>query len=341
MSCWKLLIFILLVAQPWQSYSQEVHESPFRFHDLNIYVIPSLSSLNWESPSLLYQGYKKGVAAKIFKRESYILGHVFIEFTTPLRTGPVYAGMASVSTKEQRYLVFKQHLGLGILGAGVQGYLESPCQLTKKIRINKERGTIASITYRLNEMAALRILEFLDEFNRADERGHKPTAHYGGAFWPLYQDEGAGCTAFVMGMLELAGLINEEMDYWKVEVDIPMKLVGGEINPGNKVTIRDLKSAENWHEQNGTPGVDYIPFWIYDPSYIYQWILKQIDNSDNHAGHSYHNASTPDFPRLFSDVRHINVDKDKPIFVERKDDNIFIRHFKLKHGLTEPKSGRK
>jgi hypothetical protein len=341
MSGWKLIIILLLTARQWHVHSQEHTESPYIFHDLTIYVIPSLSELNWESPSILYQGYKKGAVAKIFQRESYILGHLFIEFTTPLRPGPVYAGMASKSAKEKRRLVFKQHIGLGILGVGVQGYLESPEQLIRKIRINSERGTIAAITYRLNEDAALRILEFLDEFNMADDRGHKPANHYGGAFWPLYRGEGAGCTAYVMGMLDLAGIMNEETEYWKVAVDIPMSLVGGDINPGNKVTIMDLKNAKKWYDQNGTPNADYIPFWIYDPSYVYKWISEQLSRQDTTLALSYYNASTPYFPRLFSDARHVEVDKDKPVFIERKEENIFIRHFRLKNRLNDNNAGVK
>ena len=341
MASWKFTVLILMTALTWQSYTQETYKSPYRFHELNIYVIPSLHELNWDSPSQLYQGYKKGALAKIFKRESYILGHLFIEFTTPLKPEPVYAGMASLSSREQRELVLRQHIGLGILGAGVQGYLESPEQLTRKLRINTGRETIAAITYRLNETAALRILQFIEEFDRTNDQGHRPARHYGGAFWPLYCHEGAGCSAFGLAMLDLAGLRNEETESWKVDVNIPMKLVGGDINPGNKVTLKDLRSAKNWHNQTGTPNIDYIPFWIYDPTYIYQWIREQLSLSRKQSSPSYVDASAPYLPRLFYDARHIVVDKDKPIFTDREDNNIFIHHFHLRTSLVNQDSLQK
>lgn len=57
---------------------------------------------------------------------------------------------------------------------------------------------------------------------------------------PLYR-EGAGCSAFSMAFLELARLDEPRFrDDWSFDVRVPMSLVGGADNPGNRVTVFEL-----------------------------------------------------------------------------------------------------
>jgi hypothetical protein len=310
-------------------------ENPYRFHELTLYVIPSPVEFDWSSPATLYESYRNGFISKFFVREKYLLGHMFVQLSSPLLPEPIYAGMSTISRRQQRQLVFRDKIGLGILGIGLNGKLETEGDLIPKIPLYSRRNSLAFITFRIDEEAAIRIIRFLDSFNSENDLGHIPSLHYGGAFWPLYEDEGAGCTAFGMALLNLAGIWCPSFDNWKVDVNIPADLVGGQLNPGNRVSLRDIRSAQGWHDSEGKENFDYFPFWIYEPNLIYKWILDYKDSDDSVSVNRFTVASAFDMPGLFGDFRGMGEFDDNPLFSTRTDENLFIRHFRYTNGLDD------
>lgn len=317
------------------SYAETRVESPYRFHEITIYVIPSPVELDWHSPATLYQTYRKSLFSAVLTGNPYSLGHLFIKLTSPLLEEPLFAGMSSVSRKDQKNWVFKEKAGLGVLGVGIRGKMENGDKLNqiKKTYIRKNR--LAAITYRINGVAIERVLRFIEEFNKKDARGHLPSGHYGGTFWPLYKNEGAGCTAFGIAILELAGIKQSEINYWKHDVNIPMDLIGGELNPGNMVKVRDIKNTENWHNGTGIPNIDFVQYSIYDPSLIFNWIFEKLSDNKINTSLEYYDATTNTTPRLFSDVTGLEIDIESPIFRPRFDKNLFIYHFLKTNGLLD------
>jgi hypothetical protein len=325
------LFFIAL----FTSYAETKEDNPYRFHELTIYVIPSPVELDWSSPAALYQTYRKSLLSAVLSGSPYSMGHLFIKLTSPLMEEPLYAGMSSVSRKEQKNWVFKEKAGLGVLGVGLKGKLEKGDILSPVKNFYLQKNSLAAITYRLNDFATEKILRFIENFDTEDDYGHLPSGHYGGAFWPLYEKEGAGCTAFGIAMLELAGIENEEMDSWKHDVNIPMYLIGGVLNPGNGVKVRDIKNAENWYNGTGVANVDFVHHSIYDPSLIYNWILDKLSGCEKKTSLEYFDATTYTTPRLFADLTGLEIDNESPIFRPRYDENLFIYHFLKSNGLIE------
>jgi hypothetical protein len=325
------LFFIAL----FTAYAETKEDNPYRFHELTIYVIPSPVELDWNSPATLYQTYRKSLLSAVLTGNPYSMGHLFIKLTTPLLEEPFFAGMSSVSRKEQKNWVYKEKAGLGVLGVGIRGIMEKGDKLNLVKKTNIKRNRLVAITYRLSDIAAERVLRFIEEFEKKNDAGHLPSGYYGGAFWPLYEQEGAGCTAFGMAMLELAGIKQSEIENWKHEVNIPMYLIGGELNPGNMVKIRDIKNAENWHNGAGEANSDFVKYSIYDPSLIFNWILEKLSGSEKKTSLEYFDATTYTTPRLFSDIRDIEVDSEIPIFRPRYDENLFIYHFLKSNRLLE------
>lgn len=326
-------ITVLFIAAIFTSYARELENRPYRFHELTLYAIPSPTEFDWSSPGTLYQSYMKGLLSAVIHPNTYSLGHMFVKMTSPLLEEPLYAGMTSVSRKEQQTKVLKEKIGLAILGIGLEGRMESGSELEKMIRHHAGRNRLAALTYRISESAAYRILSFLDEFDTPNEGDHIPSSHYGGTFWPLYEDEGAGCTSFGIAILELAGIQESELEQWKARVNIPMKLIGGNLNKGNKVNIRDIRRSEKWFEGPGEAGEDYIPFWVYEPNKIYNWIMAKSSDMQVRMPPHYVNASYTNVPRLFADFSHIEIPHDNPIFTRRSDDNPFIHQFLDSNGL--------
>ena len=292
-------------------------------HELTLFVIPSATPLKWESPASLYKSFFKGYLCNFLKKEKYLLGHLFISFSSPLLDSTLLTGMASASKKEKRILYLKDKIGMGILGVAMQGRLDKREDLIKKMEHYSKKNQLAFITYRLTENAARKIIDFYKAFSSVKGSGFSPSTYYGGAFWPRYKNEGAGCTAFGLAMLDLAGQLDEVTDRWNVTVNIPMDIIGGEVNDNLRVKSRTIKKYKDWYEGNGTEEIDYVPFSIYDPSIIFQWIKEQRTSNPDSAPSGFIPSERGRVPGLFTDRTKIEVDPAEPVFLER-DKNLFF-----------------
>ena len=84
----------------------------------------------------------------------------------------------------------------------------------------------------------------MDLFFNGKEDGFVPCKYYGGDFWPGYENEGSGCSAFGLAMMEAAG-ISAERPEWFVEVNIPEELVGGKFNNDRRVKNKIVNNCLN------------------------------------------------------------------------------------------------
>ncbi|OFY40530.1 MAG: hypothetical protein A2X18_11475 [Bacteroidetes bacterium GWF2_40_14] len=311
-------------------------------HELTVYVIKSSSPLNWESPSSLYRTSLESYTKSLFSKNLYSIGHLFIELSTPLLDSVVLTSIRSTSGAEKRRLVLKEKIGLGMLGAVLHGRMETREELTKKIdHFSKKKNGIRFITYRICEESAKRIVEFLEKFTKKFDAKNKPCDFYGGAFWSRFENEGGGCTSFGMSAMEVAGLFNDYPE-WRVSVNIPLYLIGGEYNNGHRVKRSSILRAHTWYEGSGEENVDFVPITVYDPSLIFDWIDGQrrirrtTAEGDTIKGEiSLHEqpAFKPvvknSIPGLYVDSRNI-IPAEEPVFKQRKQPSVFINTFRNK-----------
>ncbi len=328
-SYYRHIIWLLLMLMFYNLRAEEKEKglSPYRFNELTVFVIPSPVPFDWSSPATLSTTFLKGYFSRMLYKERYLLGHLFVQLTTPMLVEPLIAGMRSVSSQEQRVQLLKERPGLGILGIGFEGRLETGEELLHKIPIYKRRKELASVTFRLNDEATRLIIDFIKRFDRPSNEGIRPSGHYGGAFWPLYRNEGAGCTAFGLAMLELAGICEMIQSEWKVSVNIPLHLIGGELNPGNEVRIRNIRSTAEWAGECHTES--FVPFYIYDPNLIYTWIKERVSTPQS----PFFDASQGKMPALYVDFRNVEPRIQKFQFSERLEENLFINHHRSKLGI--------
>ena len=78
---------------------------------LTIYILPAKVQYDWESPHTLYCSLIKNYIRNMFrpKRESYLLGHAFIELRTPLHEGDIFSGMRATSVDAEKRMLLKEH----------------------------------------------------------------------------------------------------------------------------------------------------------------------------------------------------------------------------------------
>jgi len=328
-----LLITILLGQSVPGEYPQYVNDKDDSLkagqNELTIYVIPSTVKYDWSSPHTLYKSYVKNCIRNLFKKESYLLGHAFVELRSPLTSGRIFTGMRSASKKEQKDLVLKQHYGLAILGADTEGKFETDIDLEHKVSKFSRKGQLAFMTFYISDEATERLIQFFKSYKAGIDSNGSHGARYGGAFWPRYKGEGAGCSAFAVSFLDLAGILEDEFDEWLVEIDIPMELIGGPYNHLNEVKLSDIKKHESWAINNDTS--DFEHFEIYDPTLMYEWIQGVWYKQNLQEALNVTPVQLNQARGIRIDGRNMPVPEDESIFMEREKPSIFIDYYHQKY----------
>lgn len=331
----NIILFLLLVffnlntvAQPHGA-ENKVNQD----NELTIFVIRSVLPLDWESPSSLYKSYRKEMSTKLWRKQKSMLGHTFVLLRSPLLTDSIFAGMTYVSKKVQKKLFMKEKIGMGILGICMEGRMQPHEELLTKMNYYASKNEVAFIRYNISEKAAHRIIEFYNSFISSFDGKQAKCDFYGGAFWPRYDKEGSGCSAFGFSFLDVAQIL-ENIPDWKKSVHIPMELIGGELNNNRKIKIRDIKKTSTWAQSDDASQVDYVPFEVYSPSAVYYWIKTQRELPDSLRKVGYMPVNDFEIPGIFADRSNVQINENEPVFLHRDEDNIFIRYFYKKTGIS-------
>lgn len=321
--CLLVFSFTPLAAKDSLSLSQE--------HELTLYVIPTLHPIDWSSPGSLYKTMLSTYLKTFFVDKNYLLGHLTVKISSPLLKEPLRIAMTSDDKWEKLHLILNEKVGLGVMCASWDGKIESEKHIEKMHSVYKKREKVAFIRYKVNETALRRMINFYQSYTSSTENDHQPSGYYGGAFWPLYHDEGSGCSAFGAAMLEVANLLTPETEDWVIRRKIPMDLVGGPFNNNKKVRTRTIRRADKWYEGEGVANVDYVDYYIYEPSVMFDWILDKRENNAD----LYIAIEEDGVPGVVVDRTDVEVLEDAPIFTSRPVPNLFIDTFKKSTGLVK------
>jgi hypothetical protein len=291
--------------------------------EITLYAMPTLLPLSWESPATLFESMQNCYLKTMFEPSNYLLGHVAVKLTTPLIGKPLLLAMTASDPLQRIRLVLGEKIGFGILGTALYGKIEPENHLENHLKVYANRKKLAFITFRINEQAARRILAFIDQFTHPKGNNAASSSYYGGTFWPRYENEGAGCSAFGLALLDVAHLRFPETDQWQVNVKIPMKIIGGEFNHHKKIRNSTIRHTKSWYMESGRENIDYVAFKIYDPSIMFDWIMKKRVQNDS----LYHAIEVDGVPGLYVDARNVTVNPDESLFIQRPDSNLFILKF--------------
>lgn len=318
------LTFILVLAQPGTDVQRSVADSVFSGQNrLTIYVIPSKVKYDWSSPHSLYKSYIKNSMRNIFSKTNYLLGHAFVDLQPAVPGERIFSGMRSVSRKEPKDLVFKQHYGLAILGCGLHGRLETEEELGIKLEKFSRKGRLAFMVFIISDSATARLTDFYTSYKTSLD-SLSTRASYGGAYWPRYYGEGAGCSAFVISFLDLAGILKDESDEWLVKIDIPLSLIGGPFNSLNEVRLKDIRKEKSWAITSVTGAQTFEHLEIYDPTLMYEWIHSNFHNNTNHEELMSTPLQLNKAKGILIDCREEPLPEIESIFIEREAPSLFI-----------------
>ncbi len=304
-------------------YSQIILPTDSTTHELIVYVVHEPGKIQWKNPSKLLKSSLKSCLKASIRKDPYRIGHTVIQLKSPILDSAQYFGVYCKELHEQKQLIIKEKVGLGILAYSLLGELESSARIKTNIDFYQKKNELRFIRFYINAEAAQRIMEFVDYYTATNEYGFSPSEIYNGALDPIYRNEGSGCTSFVIAILDLINILPEDArDQWLVDVNIPMELIGGELNNNRKVRLMKVIGSKKWHSGEGVEGQDYAKFKIFSPSKMYHWINeKYIQNDSLYMADIEENSIG-----VKMDVRHIQFDNQDMLRI-RNDTTFLIKHY--------------
>jgi hypothetical protein len=317
------LFLIGILILPLELFSQVSDENNSQHHEITIFVIPSLSRIDWANPSVLFKSSQHCFLNTLVQKNYYMIGHTIVRISSTTLPAPRYAAMCGKVISEKPDLVLIKKIGLGSLGATMLGHIEPEKSIRKGLDLYSKRNKVAYIKFRVGEQSIHRVLEFLDEFQRKSIHGFAPGDLYNGATWPRYENEGSGCSAFGMSVLDVANILPDESDAWRIHVKLPMDLIGGEFNNNKKISLSKILKAKSWYVGSGLADVDYVDYNVFDPSMIYEWIKTKRNQNDPEFVPDEENG----VGGLIVDRRNVIQNPNEPIFLPRKDSNLFVKQY--------------
>jgi hypothetical protein len=293
-----------------------------RNSEITIFVIPSIIDIDWSSPSALLLSSVSCFFASLLRKNYYVIGHSIARIDAPFLPQPIYAAMSGAHQSEKVDLVINKGLGFGAVGYTIHGHIEPEEKILRGLKLYSARKRVAFIKFRVNEDAVRRVIQYIDSFGKNTNHVFAPCEIYNGSLWPRYKNEGSGCSAFTMALLEVANLLPTDSG-WFDTIKIPMNLIGGEFNNNKKIKVSKILRTKTWYEGDGQEDVDYINYKVFDPSLIFNWIMRKRGQND--AG--YEAVEENGMQGLVADRQEVVYEANDPVFKQRTDYNLFVKHY--------------
>lgn len=239
---------------------------PVKAQELTLYIIPSPEEIDWTSPSSLMRTTLSNQFKDSPGPVDYPLGHIYVELKHPERGEKVLTGITRDHHNSAVRKIFRKGYGMGILFADIEGRLQGTGEVQKSLDALLGEGAMSFITFKISEDAYSRLLDYLFQYRNLELDGI-----YNGLNRPR-ECLGAGCAAFGMSFLEVAGIdFSHWAEDWSVNIDVPDRLIGGLGVNNRHVSLLRLLLSFNWARE----GEDYFSFEVYEPYLMHQWVMNR------------------------------------------------------------------
>ena len=231
--------------------------------ELTIYILPSPVDRSWESPrEIIVSTIKNIVYPEKYKKR--FIGHAFIALSDGTET--IVTGSSPASVPQLKRMVIQEGYGLGVLNAEIEGKLESKEALTYALAKRYKHGNISFLRYKISPKMYDRLKYYLTEYDNRDY-----DMIYNGQNKPR-EGKGAGCTAFAVSFLEVAGFLKDDMvNSWRKNVRVPVELIGDKINQYRVSALKVIRTKKWAVEEE-----PYVLTCFYDPNSMHNWVKDQF-----------------------------------------------------------------
>lgn len=249
-------------------------------NELTLYFFPSPYKMNWDSPKSL----AKSVLNNTFLPSKFLLRHAIGHVSTEVRCDDGFYHLSGMTTKdktEDRKLLLKDKVGLGVVFYPMKGALQTEREVKLDLDDRYRKGRMNWITHKISRSTCLRLKEYIQVYEKENIADV-----YGLVFNPR-KKEGAGCSAFGMSMLEVAGLMTKEYrSEFSHRLFVNKNLDGfsyGKKNVSFFKVLAGMKGARRWAVDKFTGRELY--FWR--PNLMYDWVNSKIKAIKNRKLNDY------------------------------------------------------
>jgi hypothetical protein len=235
---------------------------------VTLHLFRSPLGINWSTPwSMTFSALKNSLADTDGKR-AFAISHVFVEVKCDSTGEHIFRGQTSTDDSNERELIFKEKYGMGVMFHTYKGKFEKDEAILKDMASYEGSERRGSFTALVQPSTCQRMLQYTREY---EERG------YGNIYSGLQADplkgEGAGCSAFGMSFLRIAGLMEPFTSEWKNIVNVPKRFIGGPLT-GKKVNILKILThpAAQWSDKEA-----HIHLEAWNPEKMLSWVQKTHD----------------------------------------------------------------
>lgn len=235
---------------------------PDSCHSLTLYLFPSPRGIDWATPSAI----ARSAVWNHLSFKDRKIGHVAVGLREPgADKDALLTGMTDTE-KPYAGLVLRNKAGFGVLWQSYGGRLEEADTLAREISTKWRNGRLSLASWKISPELFQHLMTYAREYR---ERGGDK--HYGLANRPRH-DEGAGCSAFGVSFLDVAGLLDDELNAaWQYRLRVPEALIGTPVSERRVGILRLLTGAGRW--ATADEDAREIVFW--DPDSMHRWARAQ------------------------------------------------------------------
>lgn len=229
--------------------------------ELTLSFIRSPLGINWANPNTMAVSTIKNSLVPMSKR-AFSISHVFVDLKCDSIGYQRKAGMTS-TTDEDRDLIMKKGYGFGVIFHTYPGKLENDSEIQKDLKSYEGSRRVAQLNLKINPLTCVRLKNYLEEYE-----AYGFGSMYSGLQARPRKGEGAGCSAFAVSFLEIAGLMQEEWkEEWMNTIHVPTRLIGGPLT-GRFVNVSKiaLNPFLTWNSRK--PHI-YLEAW--NPEKMWKW----------------------------------------------------------------------
>ncbi len=276
-------------------------------NELTLYFFPSPYKMDWSSPSRLANSVLKNTYMPTKFLLRHAIGHVSTEVRCENDGYYHLSGMTTRDKTEDRDLLLKKKIGLGVVFYPMKGMLQSQKEVRDDLEDRYKKGKMNWITFKISQTTCKRLKTYIQTYEK-----ESLADVYGLVFNPR-KKEGAGCSAFGMSMLEVAGLMtSEHRTEFSQRVFVNNDLDGfsqGEKNVSFFKVLAGMKGSRKWASDKFT-GRELF-FWR--PNLMYDWVKNKIITVENRKLDDYKIFTRGKVKGLYLDRAKVPTPKE-PIF---------------------------
>ena len=240
-------------------------------YSMTLYFYPSPCGVDWRSPHHLTRSVI--LNALTFRPRS--IGHVSIALKKNDELVD-FVGMAAQNNNDNRVMILRDQVGMGVLFEKVPGRIEEKSKLIPELDKRLKSGYLSFWKLDLSKASFEKVQQYA-----ADFRKNNRDAWYGLWNRPRY-GEGSGCSAFAASFLEIAGTLeNDFIKNCSLKIKVQEEFIGEKKADGKKVPIWALllpnQKNTKWCEENSSGR--WIYFW--DPDLMHRWVLEKFYKNDS------------------------------------------------------------